>query len=956
MAVVYLAEDLKHDRRVAIKVLSPSLAATVGSARFLREIDVVAKLQHPHILTLIDSGEAGGLPYYVMPFVEGQSLKEYLSRKGRLSVEEAVRIASEVADGLEAAHARGVIHRDVKPGNVLLSGGHAIIADFGIAAAMDEAKAAQLTDTGVSLGSPAYMSPEQASGDGEVDMRVDIYGVGCILYEMLAGKPPFEGSVKALLTQKILGRIQPLEELRDDLPAPLLTVVSKALETDPAARYPTAGELRQALLRSLPQPEEAGARRKMRAAAVAAVLVAVLSVSAVVQVRKASERELRAQQQLTEIERLVDAGLYSGALALAEQVEADFPDDTTLARLLPRFSFTVPIRSAPPGARVYMQSLEDPEDAWTELGTTPLEGVRFAGFTLESEELGKNPMPDLVWRLRFEQEGYQDRELYLTAILGVPWRGIRPLDVVELVPENGELEGMVLIPGFSLDGVEYADFYMDRFEVTNAAFRAFVDDGGYERRELWVHPFLRDGRELGFEEAVASFRDQTGRRGPSTWRLGTYPDGEADYPVRGVSWYEAAAFAEWSGKELPTTAHWNRGRAYYRENSFAIAPRSNFGGDGPRRVGENRAMTTLGVYDLVGNVREWCFNEVGPGERATRGAAWSDAPFHAGWIIPKSAFDRDMTHGMRLVRTFDDEQALVPLHAPVSQTNLRDYSTERPAADAEFELLRRLYDYDPIPLDVSVERVDTAEHWVRQVVSFDVPYGDRGGAALYLPRGYDPPYQTIVYWSGSGILQARSFDEEFLPMLDFVMRSGRAVATPMFAGTYGRPRPGADRATIGTPDPPPSSRAYRDLMIQRVKDLRTTLDYLETRGDMRTDTLGYYGFSWGGTWASVALAVEPRFTAAVLNVGGLPLGLRQSEVDAINFVTRVTVPTLMINGEHDIVFPLETSSRPMFELLGTPPEHKRHIVTPASHFVPLDELIRQTLDWFDTYLGVPTRT
>ncbi|MEX2049486.1 MAG: serine/threonine-protein kinase [Gemmatimonadota bacterium] len=218
MAVVYLAEDLKHDRRVAIKVLSPSLAATVGSARFLREVDVVAKLQHPHILMLIDSGEAGGLPYYVMPFVAGPSLKEYLSRKGRLSVEEAVRIASEVADGLEAAHARGVIHRDVKPGNVLLSGGHAIVADFGIAAAMDEAKAARLTDTGVSLGSPAYMSPEQASGEGEVDSRVDIYGVGCILYEMLAGKPPFEGSVKTLLTQKLLGRVRPLEELRDDLP------------------------------------------------------------------------------------------------------------------------------------------------------------------------------------------------------------------------------------------------------------------------------------------------------------------------------------------------------------------------------------------------------------------------------------------------------------------------------------------------------------------------------------------------------------------------------------------------------------------------------------------------------------------------------------------------------------------------------------------------------------------
>lgn len=181
MAVVYLAQDLRHDRKVAIKVLLPSLSATVGTERFLREVDVIAQLQHPHILTLIDSGEVGGLPYYVMPFVKGQSLAARLEREERLPTEEAVRIAAEVAEALDTAHEVGVIHRDIKPSNVLLSGGHAVVADFGIATALDESGLGRLTKTGVSLGSPLYMSPEQVSGDREPDGRTDIYALGCML-------------------------------------------------------------------------------------------------------------------------------------------------------------------------------------------------------------------------------------------------------------------------------------------------------------------------------------------------------------------------------------------------------------------------------------------------------------------------------------------------------------------------------------------------------------------------------------------------------------------------------------------------------------------------------------------------------------------------------------------------------------------------------------------------------
>src|SRR5437867_1641332 len=191
MATVYLAQDLKHHRKVAIKVLKPELAAALGPERFLQEIEIAAGLTHPHILPLHDSGEATGLLYYVMPYVEGETLRNRLDRAGQLPVAEAVQIVREVADALSHAHSHDVVHRDIKPENILLEAGHAVVSDFGIARAIRAAAGASLTATGLAVGTPAYMSPEQAAGDSVLDGRSDVYALGCVLYEMLAGEPPF---------------------------------------------------------------------------------------------------------------------------------------------------------------------------------------------------------------------------------------------------------------------------------------------------------------------------------------------------------------------------------------------------------------------------------------------------------------------------------------------------------------------------------------------------------------------------------------------------------------------------------------------------------------------------------------------------------------------------------------------------------------------------------------------
>src|SRR5215208_4591583 len=249
MATVYLAHDLKHDRDVAIKVLHPDLGAALGSERFLSEIRTTARLQHPHILPLLDSGEADGLLYYVMPLVTGETLRQRLEREKQLPIDDAISIAREVADALGYAHGLGVIHRDVKPENILLRDGHALVADFGIALAVQTAGGARMTQTGLSLGTPQYMSPEQAMGERTIDGRSDVYALGAVTYEMLVGDPPFGGStVQAIVAKVLTERPTAPRAVRDTIPPSVERAVLRALSKLPADRYPTAEKFAEALL------------------------------------------------------------------------------------------------------------------------------------------------------------------------------------------------------------------------------------------------------------------------------------------------------------------------------------------------------------------------------------------------------------------------------------------------------------------------------------------------------------------------------------------------------------------------------------------------------------------------------------------------------------------------------------------------------------------------------------
>ena len=288
MATVFLGWDVKHKRQVAIKILKPELSVSLGAERFLREIETTANLRHPHIVPLYDSGEAHGALYYVMPFVEGESLRERLKRDGQLPLDDAIRIAREVAGALSYAHARGVVHRDIKPENILLESGHAVVADFGIARAVRAAGSESLTGAGMSVGTPAYMSPEQAAGEVDIDGRSDLYALGCVLYEMLAGQPPFTGPTGAsLIRQHMVAEPPPISSLRPAVPAPVIAALERALAKAPADRFARLTEFTAALrlAETTPVPSSAAvppdvpSHRHRRVAVIGAIIAILLGLA-----------------------------------------------------------------------------------------------------------------------------------------------------------------------------------------------------------------------------------------------------------------------------------------------------------------------------------------------------------------------------------------------------------------------------------------------------------------------------------------------------------------------------------------------------------------------------------------------------------------------------------------------------------------------------------------------------
>ena len=920
MGVVYRATDTRLGRAAAIKVLP---AESTGNAertqRFVQEARAASALNHPNIITIYEIGEDQGNTFIAMELVDGTPLDKVLTR-GRLPIATALDYATQVAGALAAAHARGIIHRDIKPANIIITAdGRVKLLDFGLAKLIERGPSeptltALETTPGIVMGTLAYMSPEQAEGR-PVDARADIFSLGAVIYEMLAGRRPFAGSSGVgLITAILRDQPPPLRTLREDAPPAVVETVERALAKDPAARQTNAETLRAELANAharLTRPPDAAWRRPSVLVPVALLLL-VLAVYGVWQTMNARRARWAREVAIPEIERLDQTPQSLHAVRLAREAERYAPAEVARAR---DTWLRLDITTDPDGATVDLRNYLDEEGPWEPLGTTPL---------------GSYPLPMGLYRLRISKPGYEPRDIaYLPG---------RP--PIKLTREGAGPAGMVLVDGGRIamgaaPPVEVPDYWVDKFEITNKEFKRFVDAGGYRDRKFWKAPFLDGPNVLEFDAAMARFRDATGQSGPSTWELGSYPEGQENFPVGGVSWFEAAAYAEFAGKSLLSLYHWYNASGV--DEIFSDMLRlSTFDAKAPARVGARESVGPWGAFDMAGNIKEWCVNETVNNTRYIAGGGWDESAYRFYEPEGRNPWERDRTFGIRLMKSAADARAAA---APITHV-YNDPNTLVPVSDEQFELIRNFFRYDRGPIDAKVEMVDVGSpHWRKETVSYVGPTGERLRAFFFAPKNTQPPFQTVLFFPSSYAREIPSSDALDLVTFEFIVRSGRAVIYPIYEGTYERRRPVA----AGT-------SASRDRNVMWAKEVFKTVDYLESRPDVDKSRIGYYSLSLGAFFGPIPVALEPRIKVAVFAAGGLRFTPMQ-EMQTANFMPRVKVPVLLINGTNDFQVPAHHRRR-FLELLGTPPEHKKLVELEGGH-VPIDtrQFFRETLTWYDTYLG-----
>jgi eukaryotic-like serine/threonine-protein kinase len=498
-------------------------------------------------------------------------------------------------------------------------------------------------------------------------------------------------------------------------------------------------------------------------------------------------------------------------------------------------------------------------------------------------------------------------------------------------------------------------FTIDRHEVTNGAYKEFVDAGGYERRSLWEgFDFRKGGQPLSVEEAMRLFVDSTGRPGPAAWELGTYPEGRGSYPVSGMSWYEAMAYARFRGKTLPTAYHWLRaavpGSELAVSLSASIAPASNYGTTGPAPVGQYPGLGPWGTYDMFGNVREWLLN---PGAQGgwMAGGSWEDPAYAYSELVALPLLDRSRANGFRLMKAVGGAADGASLQAALDPgLNARDPTTAKPVSDEIYATYLPQFAYRTgAPNATAPVTMATTEDWIKQRVTIDTGYdGKRMDVILFVPRRGNPPFQPIILFSGMQMFlfpaTRESIDPGFGAMpQDYIVKSGRMLVQPIFEGTYER-----FKSPIDFNDTVRLTREY----ISWRWDLGRTIDYLATRTDVDAGHVGYIGLSFGASAALPVVATEPRLKAAVFISGGIPPQIYPPQVEPVNFAPRIRIPVLMINGRFDPSFTVEGHQLPLYRWLGTPAADKRHVVLDYGHgSPPRAEALRETLDWYDKYLG-----
>lgn len=707
---------------------------------------------------------------------------------------------------------------------------------------------------------------------------------------------------------------------------------------------------------------------KRRSSWLVATVIASLVVAGALYAGLAQMRSReRAEQSrtLSQIAALVDKDRYGAAFTLALPLSRN-----ARARANPEFSrlwrqIVVPMKPlvAQPDAKVYFKAYDDSDGEWIAAGTTPLPNWVEA--------------PRGALRLKVEKPGFRTG-YFVVAVPGpsvqtqLPLRFPfdRPSVPLELAAEGTLPEDTILVPGtrvpvylsgWSTDmlGSDQHDipaFAIARSEVTNREFKEFVDAGGYDAAQYWQDlPFRYRGQLLSWPQARKYFVDTTGRPGPAGWQLSTYPRGQDDLPVGGISWYEAVAYSRFRKQLLPTIHHWMRAAFTPYDPMFptaaAITAQSRFFADTPESALSEHGLGPWGTYHMAGNAREWVWNFAGE-DAIALGSGWPEYASNFSRVYTADPMARLPDHGLRLMHTLDDSPLDPALLEPIKLVRDTEFANRAPLSDDAFAAMRFQFTTPRVaPIAATVSRVEEdTSLWIAEEIT--LTFAAQEPTTLYVvrPKSRGGRLQPIVYSGVGDCCYMKRPNREVLEQLQtagFIVNSGRALVLPIFAGGYERywPTP-TDRADAADRE--------RRLALLWQQDLGHTIDYLESRADMDAQHIGYLGISRGASTAgAINLALETRIRAAALASGGIWLqGPLHPMIDLINYAPRITVPVLMLSGRYDHIFPYEQSQKRTFELLGTPAGSKKQVEYDTGHFtLPPNQVAADVTDWFDRHLG-----
>ena len=1029
MGVVYLAKDTRLERKTAIKILPGNVAQDEERMqRFVREAKSASALNHPNIITIYEIGETDNTDFIATEYIEGDTLRKRL-KGSPINLKSALEIAIQVASALDAAHRTGIVHRDIKPENVMIRpDGLVKILDFGIAKlseppavagglSVNDSEAATAikayTSPGMIIGTAAYMSPEQARGLA-VDARTDVWSLGVLLYEMAAGRLPFEGQTTSDVISSILQKEPPaLTLFSEEADARLDEIVTKALTKDKEERYQSAKDLfidlkrlkhhldveaeiertnptewrstqrgarSSGISKSISPPVSLGVeitgnqtanqtiiadkritidskQEKSGSKRIVAIVTAVVLLASIATWFIWYSRNLSwARRQVPQIEALSSNGNYFAAYDLATETQKYLPNDPTITRLMPTISDTLTVTSEPSGAQVYLKRFS-PDVAGNFpprqlLGTTPIGDLRIAR--------GQ-------YLLYVEKDGFAKTAQTISGTLlrGGGMTSVPPPLTIEqkLLAADRVPNGMTLATGGDYrlrawarptDAKVYLDdFLIDQYEVSNQDYKEFINAGGYLKKQYWTYPFIKDGKTLTWEEGVQEFKDRTGLPGPRNWSSQNFPEGKANYPVTDVSWYEAAAYAAFRGKHLPTIFQWEKaarsGRVVSPTNYLpwgAFYPgdtlewRANFEGDTTIPVDSFEfGMSPFGAYNMAGNVSEWCLNETSEGF-ISAGGAWGEPVYTFANYGRFPGFYTSNKRGFRCA---------INLGSTGNYGNLRiEINKEIPvysrSNDQDFARWVKAYDYVKSPLDPQLEKQET-DAWTLERITFNGANGERAIGYLYLPRNFPRPLQVIHLLPASDVeVGQRSADRAAEAWLATEIKSGRAVFIVVLKGYIERLRP------VGFVEPDRTTAEHRDKMVNWITDLRRGLDYLETRNDIDSKKIAFCGPSSGASVGLILAAVDRRYASVFFAATGIRKSFTQwiAEANIVNFAPHIRGPILILQGRYDENLAWKAEAEPLYKLLREP---KRLILFDGGHAPPL-ELFATTIDrWLDETLG-----